>query len=151
VEGDSKQACGRCDQVDELLCIVAELQEEVSRLRSIQESKKHIDQSCAQPPLMHANQLRVATMEAGPGSILYQERGSIRRDRQGWKKVTAQSCKRNSSLSSQSKADQKRVQGPRKNAKNLRSTSSDFLILPVMGRDFGRNRRAENTNSWLQD
>ena len=35
VESDCKQACGRCDQIDELLCLVAELQEEVSRLRSI--------------------------------------------------------------------------------------------------------------------
>ena len=102
MEGDSKQACGRCDQVDELLCMVAELQEEVSRLRSIRESKKEIDQwSCALPSLMHASQLRVATTEAGPGSILYQEKGSITRDREAWKKVTAQSCKRNSLLPSQ--------------------------------------------------
>ena len=35
VESDCKHACGRCDQTDELLCLVAELQEEVSRLRSI--------------------------------------------------------------------------------------------------------------------
>lgn len=40
MEGDSKQACGRCDQVDDLLCMVAKLQEEVSRLRNIQESDK---------------------------------------------------------------------------------------------------------------
>lgn len=35
MEGDSKQDCGRCDQVDELLCLVAQLQEEVGRLRSL--------------------------------------------------------------------------------------------------------------------
>ena len=35
VESDCKQACGKCDQIDELPCLVAELQEEVGRLRSI--------------------------------------------------------------------------------------------------------------------
>ncbi|TRZ07111.1 hypothetical protein HGM15179_019999 [Zosterops borbonicus] len=39
VESDCKQDCGSYDQIDELLCQVAELQEEASsRLRSIQES-----------------------------------------------------------------------------------------------------------------
>lgn len=36
MESDCKQDCGSCDQIDELFCLVAELQEEVSsRLRSI--------------------------------------------------------------------------------------------------------------------
>lgn len=35
VESDCKEACGRCDQTDELLCLVAELLEEVGRLSSI--------------------------------------------------------------------------------------------------------------------
>lgn len=35
VESDCKQACGRCDQTDELHCLVANLQEEVGRLRNI--------------------------------------------------------------------------------------------------------------------
>lgn len=36
MESDCKQDCGSCDQIDKLLCLVAELQEEVSsRLRSI--------------------------------------------------------------------------------------------------------------------
>lgn len=35
VESDCKQVCGRCDQIDELLWLVAELQEEVGRLRSL--------------------------------------------------------------------------------------------------------------------
>lgn len=33
VESDCKEDCGRCDQVDEMLCLVTEF-EEVSRLRS---------------------------------------------------------------------------------------------------------------------
>jgi len=35
IESDCKQACGRCDQINELLCLVAELQEEVGRMRCI--------------------------------------------------------------------------------------------------------------------
>ena len=40
--------CIRCDQVDYLLCLVAELREEVDRLRSIREAEQEIDWwSCA--------------------------------------------------------------------------------------------------------
>jgi len=35
--------CIRCDQVDYLLCLVAELREEVDRLQSIRETEKEID------------------------------------------------------------------------------------------------------------
>lgn len=35
--------CVRCDQVNDLLCLVAELKEEVERLRSIRESEEEID------------------------------------------------------------------------------------------------------------
>jgi len=34
MEGDREQACGRCDRGDERLCLVAELQEMVAKLRS---------------------------------------------------------------------------------------------------------------------
>lgn len=43
IESDSKQACERCDQIDELFCLVAELQKEVGRLRSIPECEREID------------------------------------------------------------------------------------------------------------
>ena len=43
----------------------------------------------------------MATTEVGPGSVLYHEEGSVTRDREGWKQVTARSCKRNPSLPSQ--------------------------------------------------
>lgn len=39
MESDCKQDCGSCDQIDELLCFVAELQEELSSRLSIQESE----------------------------------------------------------------------------------------------------------------
>lgn len=101
MESDCKQACGRCDQIDELLCLMAELQEEVGRRRSIQESEREIDQwSHTLPSMMHRSQLSVATMEAGPGSALHQEEGSVTRDKEGWKKVIARSSKRYPSLPS---------------------------------------------------
>lgn len=34
--------CARCDQVDDLVCVVAELQEEVEELRSIRKSEEEI-------------------------------------------------------------------------------------------------------------
>lgn len=52
MESDYKQGCRRGDQIDELLCFVAELQEEVSRLRIIWKSEREIDQwSCTLPSI----------------------------------------------------------------------------------------------------
>ena len=45
-------------------------------------------------------QFSVATMVAGPGFASCQEEGSVTRDKEGWKKVTARSGKRNPSLPS---------------------------------------------------
>ncbi|GAB0209404.1 sodium- and chloride-dependent neutral and basic amino acid transporter B(0+)-like [Grus japonensis] len=64
MERDSKHACGRCDQVDVLLCLMSELQEEMGKLRSIRQSEKEIDQwSCALPSLVQTSQLSMATIE----------------------------------------------------------------------------------------
>ncbi|KAK4829234.1 hypothetical protein QYF61_002499 [Mycteria americana] len=41
--GSRADSCVRCDQVDDLLCMVAELREEVEKLRSIREAEKEID------------------------------------------------------------------------------------------------------------
>lgn len=102
MEDDSKQTCGRCTQVDELLCLVAELWEEMGRLRSISESEKGIDQwSCALPSLVLTRQLSMATTEVGPVPVLCQDEGSITRSKEEWKQVTAWSCKRSPSLPSQ--------------------------------------------------
>ena len=43
LEGRSDSACVRCDQLDDLLSLVAELKEEVERLRSIRECEREID------------------------------------------------------------------------------------------------------------
>ncbi|PKU29277.1 death-associated protein 1 [Limosa lapponica baueri] len=64
IDDDGKHACGRCVQVDELLCLVTELQEEVGKLRSIRQSEKEIDQrSSALPSLIHTSQPSIATTE----------------------------------------------------------------------------------------
>lgn len=48
MESSCGHTCGGCSQEEELLCLVAELQEEVGKLRSIWESKKEVDEwSCA--------------------------------------------------------------------------------------------------------
>jgi len=89
MEGRSERVCGRCD-------LVAKLQGEVGRLRSIGESKEEMDPwSCALPSLVLTGQPGVATAEGGPRSVLWQEEGSVMGDREGWKQVTAWSCKRN--------------------------------------------------------
>jgi len=51
-EDSRDNVCFRCDQVNDLLGLVAELKEEVERLRSIQECEREIDWwSCTLPSL----------------------------------------------------------------------------------------------------
>lgn len=60
--------------------MVAELQEEVGRLSSTREPERDMDRrSCALQSLMRASPLGVAAKEAGPGSALCQEEGSVTR------------------------------------------------------------------------
>ena len=42
-EGSSDNTCVCCDQLDDLLSLVAELKEEVERLRSIRECERELD------------------------------------------------------------------------------------------------------------
>jgi len=42
-EGSRQNVCVHCDQVDDLLSLVAELKDEVKRLRSIRECEREID------------------------------------------------------------------------------------------------------------
>ncbi|KAK4810710.1 LOW QUALITY PROTEIN: hypothetical protein QYF61_007684, partial [Mycteria americana] len=49
--GNRADSCVRCDQVDDLLCMVAELWEQVERLRSIREAEKEAEKCHALPPL----------------------------------------------------------------------------------------------------
>ncbi|RMC00755.1 hypothetical protein DUI87_22438 [Hirundo rustica rustica] len=55
--GVVEEACLRCEQVNDLLSLVAELREEVERLRSVRESEREIDWwSSALPSLREAHQ-----------------------------------------------------------------------------------------------
>lgn len=73
-ERDCKEACGRCNQVHELLSLVAEGQDEVT-IRGVHWSHTLTFMMCK-------CQLRVATTEAGPEPGLCQERGNITRDKE---------------------------------------------------------------------
>ncbi|KAK4817905.1 hypothetical protein QYF61_002388 [Mycteria americana] len=56
MHGSRADSCVRCDQVDDLLCMVAELREEVERLRSIREAEKEIDCWCHALPTLRWEQ-----------------------------------------------------------------------------------------------
>lgn len=79
-EGGWKEGCGKRDQTEGPLLLVAALQEEVGRLSSTREPERDMDRrSRALPSLTRASQLGVAAKEAGPGSALCQEEGSVSR------------------------------------------------------------------------
>ena len=64
-DSSGEYACGRCAQVEELLSQVAELREEVNRLRIIRESEMEIDWwRCTLPSLRQAHE--PATAQASP-------------------------------------------------------------------------------------
>ena len=70
----------RCDQLDDLLSLVAELKEEVERLRSIRECKRQIDWwSSTSAPLKQQEQMEAPEEAGDPSSSCYQaEAGDLR-------------------------------------------------------------------------
>ncbi|KAK4831918.1 hypothetical protein QYF61_020295 [Mycteria americana] len=90
--GSRADSCVRCDQVDDLLCMVAELREEVERLRSIREAEKEIDWWChALPPLRREQEQQqppVRTHDQGhPLSPPRRAEGSSSEDESEWRRV----------------------------------------------------------------
>ena len=87
-ENSRDNSCVRCDQVNDLLSLVAELKEEVEWLRSIRECEREID--CSLPSL-RPRQQQVAPPEAeDPLPSCHQaERGDLR-DGGKWKQGPAQ-------------------------------------------------------------
>ncbi|KFW72624.1 hypothetical protein AS28_04863, partial [Pygoscelis adeliae] len=94
-EGGRDDTCVRCDQVDDLLCLVAELKEEVERLRSIWECEREIDWWSRTLPSLRQRQQMEAPREAeDPLTSCHQvERGDLS-DRGEWKKVPARGARR---------------------------------------------------------
>ncbi|KAK4810861.1 hypothetical protein QYF61_008833 [Mycteria americana] len=100
-DGSGGKSCVRCDQVDYLLCLVAELREDVDRLRSIRESEQEIDwwnhtltsqkHEQRQPPEKAPDQ-----RDSVPSS--HQDVGRDLRGSSEWKQVHKQGSKRMPSL-----------------------------------------------------
>ena len=98
-DGSSKYTCGRCTQVEELLRLVTELWEEVSRLWSIRECEREIDYwNRTLPSLGQAQQAdRTHEMEDSLSSLHLAEHSDLR-DRGQRRQVPARHSRRDSSL-----------------------------------------------------
>ena len=98
-DNSSEHTCGRCAQVEELLCLVTELREEVSRLRSIRERERERDYwNLTLPSLGQAQQAdRTHDTEDSLSSLHLAERGDSR-DRGQWRQVLVWRSRRVSSM-----------------------------------------------------
>jgi len=90
----------------------------------------------------------VATVEAGPGSALCQEEGSITRDKEGQKKLTAQRDKRNPSVASnmplQNRYNSLAMVG---DAHNEKEKEPAQVVLPRSERQKPRNKTCLTTSA----
>ncbi|KAK4813363.1 hypothetical protein QYF61_003562 [Mycteria americana] len=88
MHGSRGNSCVRCNQVDDLLCMVAELWEELERLRSIREAEKEIDWWChALSPLRQEQEQQQPPAE-----------GSSSKEESEWRRVHAHGGRRTPSL-----------------------------------------------------
>lgn len=79
LEDNGKDTCMRCEQLDDLLSLVAELKEKEGRLRSIRECKREVDLwSCTLPSLremqrmedqQESEELRLSCHQAEEGDL----------------------------------------------------------------------------------
>ncbi|GAB0185452.1 hypothetical protein GRJ2_001010500 [Grus japonensis] len=91
-EGSSETGCLRCDQVDDLLSLVAELHEEVERLRSIREAERDIDwwsQALPSPRQKQGQLTDQSQSEGDPVSSPRQAESSSLKEGSEWKQVHA--------------------------------------------------------------
>jgi len=90
-EDSSDNSSVQCDQVSDLLSLVAGLKEGVERLRSIRECEMEIDWCSHTLPSLRPRQQEVAPQEAeDPLPSCHQAQGGDLRDRWQWKKVPTQ-------------------------------------------------------------
>jgi len=91
LEHSRDNSCVRCHQVNDLLSLVAELKEEVERLRNIRECEREIDWWSRTLPSVRPRQQEAALQEAeDPLPSFPKAEGGDLRDRGGWKWVPAQ-------------------------------------------------------------
>ncbi|GAB0206304.1 hypothetical protein GRJ2_003096000 [Grus japonensis] len=91
-DGSDEIGCMRCDQVDDLLSLMAELHEEVEMLRSIREAEREIDWWSQALPSLRQKQGQLTDRnqgEGGPVSSPCQAEGSSLKGRSEWKQVHA--------------------------------------------------------------
>ncbi|GAB0209336.1 hypothetical protein GRJ2_003399300 [Grus japonensis] len=101
MDGSSENGHVRCDQVDDLLSLVAELREEVERLRSIREAEKEIDWCSQALPSLRQKQGQTPdkTQDQGdPVSFPCQDEGSSLKERSEWRQIHARGSRQTSSL-----------------------------------------------------
>ena len=90
MDSSSKNSCVRCDQVDDLLSLVAELREEVERLRLIRESEKEIDWWNHVLPSLRQKQEQPQEKKQDQGDPVlssHQTEDSSLKERSEWKQV----------------------------------------------------------------
>ena len=93
-EGSGDTSCVRCDRVDDLLGLVAELKEEVERLRSIRECEREIDWWTRTLPSLRQRQQREAPQEAEVPLPPCHGAGGDLRDEGEWIQVPARGGRR---------------------------------------------------------
>jgi len=89
--------CTRCHQVDYLLCLVAELREEVDRLRSIREAEQEIDWwSCALATQESTQEkpVKKAQDQRALGTSPHWAEGRDAKENSEWKRVRNQGTRR---------------------------------------------------------
>ncbi|KAM9663018.1 uncharacterized protein ACIBXB_016421 [Morphnus guianensis] len=94
LEGSGDTSCVRCDQVDDLLSLVAELKEEVERLRSIRECERETDWWAHTLPSLGQGQQMEALQEAEVPLPSCHQAGGDLRDGGEWIQVPAQGGRR---------------------------------------------------------
>ncbi|GAB0178621.1 hypothetical protein GRJ2_000327400 [Grus japonensis] len=102
-EGTSEIGCLRCDHVDDLLSLVAELREEVERLRSIREAEREIDWWSQTLPSLKQKQGQLTDQsqsEGDPVSSPHPAEGSSLKEGNKWKQVRARHGRRQTFSSS---------------------------------------------------
>jgi len=129
-EGSGQNACVRCDQVNDLLSLVAELKEEVEILRIIRECEREIDWwSHALPSPRQAQRMDTPREADDPLPSRHQAEGEDLRDSGEWKPVPARGgrqipswppsppqmllCNRYEALKPEEQANDKADEGPR--------------------------------------
>jgi len=94
-EDSRDNGCVRCDQVNDLLSLVAELKEKVERLRSIRDCEREIDWWSPSLPSLSPRQQEAAPQEAeDPLPSCHQGEREDLRDKGEWKQVPAQDSRR---------------------------------------------------------